>query len=137
MALHVDITVRKMFVLCYKFVQRDYEVFVRFSEINQSTQIPTSHLLYETLGPIYEQKSKSPTSCGKVRQTLIFFWQCIFRTLGSWQFQQNYFGRDRTINKNKVSMLTFFTLYVCSSVCPSEHLLSMFVCPNICPCAWT
>ena len=27
MALHVDITVRKMFVLCYKFVQRDYEVF--------------------------------------------------------------------------------------------------------------
>ena len=79
MALHVDITVRKMFVLCYKFVQRDYEVFVRFSEINQSTQIPTSHLLYETLGPIYEQKSKSPTSCGKVRQTLIFFWQCMPR----------------------------------------------------------
>ena len=76
MALHVDITVRKMFVLCYKFVQRDYEVFARFSEINQSTQIPTSHLLYETLGPIYEQKSKSPTSCGKVRPTLLFFSQC-------------------------------------------------------------
>ena len=77
MALNVDITVRKMFVLFYKFVQRDYEVFARFSEINQSTQLPTSHLLYETLGPIYEQKSKSPTSCGKVRQTQLFFSQCI------------------------------------------------------------
>ena len=77
MALHVDITVRKKFVLCYKFVQRDYEVFARFSEINQSTQILTSHLVYETLGPIYEQKSKSPTSCGKVRQTPLFFSQCI------------------------------------------------------------
>ena len=77
MALNVDITVRKMFVLCYKFVQRDYEVFAQFSEIDQSTLILTSHLLYETLGPMYEQKSKSPTSCGKVRQTLIFFSQCI------------------------------------------------------------